>query len=163
MHISTSPIFFYWLETTKNTTISTFNTKKIRNLQFPSLITDFNFRLSSGNNNFFAAFPLCFNFFMPFFHTFCVKGILKNPISQTDTSFLSETSCCSIWSSAPSRSHLFFVFLLSWSLPKLDSDWFKIALIFRFMADDVRLYALTPSTDRWPVVSWITCSGTPLW
>ena len=38
-------------ETTKNTTISIFNTKKIRNLQFPSLITDFNFRLSSGNNN----------------------------------------------------------------------------------------------------------------
>ena len=51
MHISTSPIFFYWLETTKNTTISIFNTKKIRNLQFPLIITDFNFRLSSGNNN----------------------------------------------------------------------------------------------------------------
>ena len=51
MHISTSPVFFYWLETTKNTTISIFNTKKIRNLQFPLLITDFNFRLSSGNNN----------------------------------------------------------------------------------------------------------------
>ena len=51
MHISTSPIFFYRLETTKNTTISIFNTNKIRNLQFPSLKTDFNFRLSSGNNN----------------------------------------------------------------------------------------------------------------
>ena len=44
-------LFFYWLETTKNTTISIFNTKKIRNLQFPLLITDFNFCLSSGNNN----------------------------------------------------------------------------------------------------------------
>ena len=42
MHISTgeelSPILFYWLETTKNTTISFFNTKKIPNLQFPSLL-----------------------------------------------------------------------------------------------------------------------------
>ena len=51
MHISTSPIFCYWLETTKNTTISIFNAKKIRNLQFPLLITDLNFRLGSGNNN----------------------------------------------------------------------------------------------------------------
>ena len=42
---------FYRLETAKNTTISIFNTKNIRNLQFPLLITDFNFRLSSGNNN----------------------------------------------------------------------------------------------------------------
>ena len=37
-------LFFYWLETTKNTTISIFNTKKIHNFQFPSLITAFNFR-----------------------------------------------------------------------------------------------------------------------
>ena len=50
MHISTFPIFFYWLETTKNTT-SIFKTKKIRNLQFPLLITDFDFRLSIDNNN----------------------------------------------------------------------------------------------------------------
>ena len=56
MHISTGealspgfPHIFYWLETTKNTIISIFNTKKIPNLQFPSLIrytfTDSNIKL----------------------------------------------------------------------------------------------------------------------
>ena len=55
------PHTFLLTRNSKNTTISIFNTKKIRNLQLPSLITDVNFRLSSGNNNIFAGFHLCFN------------------------------------------------------------------------------------------------------
>ena len=44
------PYFFLLTRNNHRHQKSIFNTKKIRNLQFPSLITDFNFRLSSSNN-----------------------------------------------------------------------------------------------------------------